>query len=74
LNICCKKCRYTGGLAEWRYLGPADPSGVTTYRKCPKCGHPQIFDEMTINEEYKGPQPWGLNIYRGVVYKGKKKK
>ena len=69
----CLKCHKSATLAKWRYIGPADPSGQTTYRLCPECGYPRVFDELTINDEYEGPMPWAISKFRGQVYKGKKK-
>lgn len=70
----CLKCHKSAALAKWRYLGPADSSGQLSYRICPECGYPKVFEEMTINEEYDGPMPWAISKFRGQVYKGTKKK
>ena len=70
----CLKCHNSAVLVKWRYLGPADPSGELSFRRCPECGHPQIFEELTIFEEYEGPLPWAIGKFRGQVYKGKKNK
>lgn len=73
MNYLCVKCHKSMPLSKWHYLGPADPSGQQSYRECPECGYPCVFDEMSINEEYKGPVPWALSKFRGQVFKGRKK-
>lgn len=69
----CSKCGFEGGRDNFRFSGNANPSGNIAFRKCPKCGHLEPSNEFLSDEEYKGPQPWGLNRFRGHVFKGKKK-
>ena len=70
----CSKCGYSGDLSEWKYIGIANLSGTASFRTCPGCGHPEYFIEQSINEDYKGPEPWGLSKFRGKVFKGKKRR
>jgi len=74
LVIKCSKCGYEGGRAEWKYVGNLNMIGSLAYRKCPGCGHFEVCDELTSDEQYRGPEPWGIGKFRGKVFKGKKKK
>ena len=72
MELKCSKCGFTGGRAEWRYLGVADPSGTTSFRTCPKCNYPEVCEELAADNQFEGPEPWGLSKFRGKVFKGKK--
>ncbi len=68
----CSKCNFQGGRNLWRFSGNANFSGTITFRICPNCGHLESCDEVATDEQYEGPQPWGVNKFRGKVFKGKK--
>lgn len=69
----CSKCDFEGGRELFHFSGNANFSGTISFRKCPKCGHLVQNDEVNDDEQYGGPQPWGLNKFRGQVFKGKTK-
>ncbi len=69
----CSKCGTVGDRGQWHFYSNLNPTGVTSYRKCPNCGHLEIFNESEADNNYSGPEPWGLSKFRGKVFKGKKK-
>ena len=69
----CPKCGFEGGREIFHFSGNASVSGILSFRKCPECGHLVQNDEISADEQYQGPQPWGLNKFRGHVFKGKNK-
>ncbi len=69
----CSKCKFEGGRDAWHFVGNASFTGLLASRKCPECGNIEVANEMEADEAYSGPQPWGMDKFRGRVFKGKKK-
>ena len=69
----CPKCGFEGGREVFKFSGNANFSGTISFRKCPECGHLLQNDEVADDEQYEGPEPWGMNKFRGRTFEGKKK-